>query len=322
MQWSRFGLPSPSLSSYNQLMGLGNLVAGLFGASVALSGNPSHLKKLAIYYGWPSKLNEETLQGDLPKIATFFDQFDLVVFGAGLELDQHEEHARLKEILSHMKALSFGYIPLGKASHLSISQIEEKITLWKNTGVKGIFLDEAGFDFWDNSAEMRQRQIQSIVAIHKHGLKAILNAWKPEDLFEGKPALPLSKEDFVLYESYVFTSGKPLAFSEHLTRIQQFHKGLKKSGASLLGVTTTHSPHHKQEDFSFAARLATLDGLAGLGWGMKNFSATQEDANRLTAFELPQEEIKAGSIDTENALIQITIDQRKIHLDFATRSVR
>ena len=54
--------------------------------------------KLAIYYGWPSAVNGAG--GDINVAAAVFDDYDQVVFGAGLEDPSHGDHANLVAMLA------------------------------------------------------------------------------------------------------------------------------------------------------------------------------------------------------------------------------
>ena len=57
-------------------------------------------RRLAIYYGWPSLVNES--YGDPTRAAAVFASFDLVVFGDGLEHPTHGDHDRHAAIIERL----------------------------------------------------------------------------------------------------------------------------------------------------------------------------------------------------------------------------
>lgn len=135
--------------------------------------------KLAIYRGWPSLVNG--VNDPQSAISTFAD-YDVIVFGRGLEFPQHDpndtnsipstvnpclqnshgDHDNaaivIRGLVLNGKEV-FGSIVIGGAPNtkrrcdglpisLTAGEIESKVDAWKAMGVTGIFFDEAGYDFW------------------------------------------------------------------------------------------------------------------------------------------------------------------------------
>ena len=79
------------------------------------------MKKLAIYYGWPSLVrgSHQACPPTLDTAINNFLQFDLVIFGSGLESPYHIENKKTQQIIcalhEHKKEVQ-GYI------HLSLSE--------------------------------------------------------------------------------------------------------------------------------------------------------------------------------------------------------
>jgi hypothetical protein len=103
-------------------------------------------KRLGIYYGWPS-----LVQGSNWNVTAsigIFSQFDLVVFGDGIESPAHGDHVNTQTVIQALNSLGklpFGYVDMGVTTqNLSISQMQIAVNNWTAMGVKGIMWDDAG----------------------------------------------------------------------------------------------------------------------------------------------------------------------------------
>jgi len=163
--------------------------------------------RLAVYYSYPSLINSSN--GDISAASSVFSQYNQVILGAGLEGNDHPDHANTIAIISSLPdTMFFGYID----STLNLDQIQTKIDLWKSTGVKGIFCDKFGFDY--GCTRSVQRAI--IWSIHAANLRAFVNAWNPDDVFSSvvvpytNPdglATRLGNKDWYLAESFGIING-------------------------------------------------------------------------------------------------------------------
>lgn len=179
-------------------------------------------QRLAIYYGYPILV--EGAGGDLERAAAVFARYDVIVFGDGLELADapgadaglRAERERIGPLIRMLHATPrrprlYGYIDLGSSQNLPLSEIARRIDAWKRTGVDGIFFDEAGRDF----AVTPDRRRAGVCAVHARGLSAFMNAFNPDDLFEGDAAPGssacgrLTSSDAILIESFAVRNGDP-----------------------------------------------------------------------------------------------------------------
>ena len=169
--------------------------------------------KLAIYYGFPSKVNGSA--GDLDAAAAVFNDYDIVLFGDGLQYPQyigaegqvpdygcgqnsHRDHDNTVGIISRLNSTGtavYGYVSIGDentawhcdtngdgdvepAPH-TMTEIESRVDAWAAMGVAGIFLDEAEYGFGCS----RTRQSDAVDYVHSKGLSAFINAWNPDEVF-------------------------------------------------------------------------------------------------------------------------------------------
>jgi hypothetical protein len=262
--------------------------------------------RLAIYYGYPSLVNGAN--GDVEKAARVFSAYDVVILGDGLEFPDNqsgryppgnpEEHQKAFRIVAAVRDRSprtrfYGYVclgeipfPNGEKTSLTPRQLEERVRLWKDIGVAGIFLDEAGYDF---PVVTRKRQNMAVRIIHELGLSAFMNAYFLDHLFSVEDQLPyadgtaknpehlpplLDRRDLFLLESFQVRNGSYENASAWQARLNQALNYRRRRGAQIFATTTTT----EQEPFSagkfnYAWWTALLYGLDGFGWGEPNFAA-------------------------------------------------
>ncbi len=93
-------------------------------------------KYLAIYYGWPSLV--ENSQGDVTKASNWFQKFDLIVFGDGIWKKTHGDHLKTETIIENLingGKKVFGYVDLGVSTqNLSDAQMREAVDGWSAMG--------------------------------------------------------------------------------------------------------------------------------------------------------------------------------------------
>jgi len=266
--------------------------------------------RLAIYYGYPSLVNGSN--GDMEKAASIFSAYDVVVWGDGIEFPDREpgrfppgdpeEHQKALRIIAAVRDRSpgthfYGYVCLGEIpsaererKSLTPKQIEERIHLWKDMGVAGIFLDEAGYDF---PVVTRERQNLAVRIIHELGLRAFMNAYFLDHLFsrEDKVAqangtgknpkrLPslLDERDMFLLESFQVNNGTYESVSAWRARLNQALEFRRRYGTRILATTTTTAlKPFDTEKFNYAWWTALLFGLDGFGWGEPDFAALSNE---------------------------------------------
>lgn len=93
-------------------------------------------KYLAIYYGWPSLVQNS--QGNLTKASDWFKQFDLIVFGDGIWKTSHGDHANTAIIISNLIASQkkvCGYVDLGVTTqNLNETEMQTAVDGWFTMG--------------------------------------------------------------------------------------------------------------------------------------------------------------------------------------------
>jgi hypothetical protein len=262
--------------------------------------------RLAIYYGYPSLVNGS--RGDVEQAAGVFSGYDVVVLGDGLEFTDKqpgrypegdsEEHQKVLKIIAAVQKQSprtrfYGYVclgeipwPKGQQTALSAKQLEERIQLWKQMGVSGIFLDEAGYDY---AVVTRERQNLAVRMIHERGLSAFMNAYFLEHLFslENTPSYAngsgknpqrlaplLDHRDLFLLESFQVKNGTYESAEAAEKRLNQALAYRRHYGTLIFATTTTTAKQpFSAEKFNYAWWTARLHGLDGFSWGEPDFAA-------------------------------------------------
>lgn len=244
-------------------------------------------KKLSIFYGYPSGANSTFT---VPGAVNVFKDYDVVVFGTGLEEDTHPDHANTVAIINDPLMANtqvFGYIN----ATLPLDSLQNSIDRWYSMSVKGIFVDLFGWDFGLTRA--KQREI--VWCIHEKGdntLKAFVNAWNVDDCFspdvhpvanpDGLPTR-LDGRDIYLAESFAIKSGAYDDADIDSNGIKDWQDKAAKMvaykatyGTEMAAVTTTDDAgsafDQDKADYSYFA--AVLNGFDYWGYGEDLFSAT------------------------------------------------
>ena len=231
-------------------------------------------QKLAIYYGWPSAVNATYSP---PLAAGVFKQYNLVVFGAGLEDLSHPDHLNTIAIIADpqmVKTKVFGYINATDGFVIN----KPKIDNWTLMGVAGIFLDRFGYDFGVSRAD----QNQLVDYIHSQNLSAFVNAYFPDDAFSSnanatynpqRDACHLGSNDWYLAESYQIINDIYDEASTSIARSNLIKKYKSDTGVKVATITTTLSGVFDQNKFDYAYFSTLLFGFEASGWGEQDFSA-------------------------------------------------
>jgi len=238
-------------------------------------------KKLAIYYGYPSLVNgSSTIQ----EAVDTFKVYDLIVFGAGLENILHPDYLKTIQIINHQEMTQteiYGYID----STLSITNIKVKIDLWKLTGVEGIFCDQFGFDFGLN----RNKQNQIVNYVHQKNLKAFVNAWDPDDVFDPsiKPncnpngeLCKLGIDDWYLAQSFAIKLGQYDDIDTDTDGNTDWEEKAQKMInykntylTKMATITTYDTSSYDQNKADYGYYASVIHNFDAWGFGEENFSA-------------------------------------------------
>lgn len=242
--------------------------------------------RLAVYYGIPSLVNGAA--GDVARAARVFAEYDVVVFGDGLEFDDVVaartprgngaiEYRRTMDVIRLLSASPrgtrvFGYIDLGRSQQLSLDEIRQRTLRWKAMGAAGIFFDEAGADFGVD----RTRQNAAIDAAHAAGMAVALNAFDPDDAF--RPSADgtrtrLRRGDAYLLESFAVRNGRADNSSLFRDRLARARRAAADAGVALW-ATTTGEGQFDVALMDLAWRAAIDASVDAFAWGEPSFSST------------------------------------------------
>lgn len=241
-------------------------------------------QKLAIYYGWPSAVNGAG--GVVNTAVQTFKEYDLVVFGAGLEDPSHGDHANTTAIINHVDMANtkvFGYID----AVLPLNDVQGKIDAWHAMGVCGIFLDQFGYDFGVD----RVKQRELVWCIHeKDNLKAFVNAWNVDDVFDNavNPTYNpngldtrLGAGDYYLAESFAIMNGQYDDTDSDSNGIKDFQDKAQKMvdyrnthGVLMTACTTADSSAFDQDKADYSYFSALANEFDAWCWGEEFFSAS------------------------------------------------
>lgn len=231
-------------------------------------------KNLAIYYGWPSAVNGSN--GVIADAVNVFKDYDMVVFGAGLEDPSHGDHSNTVQIISDLQPNTkvYGYIDSEASNTINWGKIDS----WTSMGVSGILCDKFGYD-WNVD---RNRQNVLVEYIHYKGLEAFVNAWNPDDVFDDSVDAqknPLGKahmmtgNDWYLAESFQIVNGVYQDTTVWKTKSDKMASYKTSVGTNMAVVTTSDGSTFDQDKWDYAYYSCVLYGFDAAGWGEDGFSA-------------------------------------------------
>lgn len=243
-------------------------------------------KKLLIYYNWPSALGTNT------QAANILKEYDYVVLGENIELENHGAHINTVEILEQPVMANvnvYGYVYIGEYINeqvnkplLPIQEIKDRIFAWSQMGnnVKGVLLDlfEYGYKV------PRQRQNEIVNYAHGLGLKIIANGWLPDDIFGSfyhplnsptQEQTALDSRDFYLSESYLIKDGQFQDSNEWFVKAEKLQTYQQNIGFEIMSITTPGVTTYSDLLFHYAWYGALLYNHIATGWGEIYYGATQ-----------------------------------------------
>jgi hypothetical protein len=175
------------------------------------------MRRVLIFYGWPSSING---LWEPKACAKAFAQFDDIVMPHNVEEVTHGDHANTTKIMYYIKQFNpeakiYGYIPLKDVINLGFDKIESKISSWKSMGADGIFCDEFGFDYFEyylgrrSPTNDRETQNRWLDLVHSYEMGAVINGWSVPDVFDEQNCGPIHynpQTDIYVSESVPFHS--------------------------------------------------------------------------------------------------------------------
>lgn len=264
---------------------------------------------LAVYYGWPSLVNGSNY--NVAAAAAVFGQYQVVVFGQGLEQTTHGDHAKTIEIIQILHqsydTRVFGYLNAEEWNLYGANPANwaARIDKWAAMGVDGIFVDRFSYD-WNITRAMQNGMLD---AIHGRGLAAFVNGWFIDNIFSSAPdiAYPQANSlglpshmlatDMYLLESFtIFQGGYDVCVQQYDYADSWIEKADKAvvyhqifgsemwamtTANQLVAATAAATGETTDPRLSYAWHATAMYGFAGMGWTEYNFSGTGSYANLL-----------------------------------------
>lgn len=270
--------------------------------------------RLAIYYGWPSRVNGAG--GNVDQAVAAFAAHDLIVFGDGLQYPSHPDHIRARQIIARLVAGGaevYGYVDMGVTTqNLPLTTAQQYVDAWRAMGVQGIFWDDAGADFGVTAA----RRNALLAYTHERGLRVFINAWNPDDALAGTTSgsAQLTAADLYLAESWLIGDGRYMDLRAWAAKSDRLMSLRQRTGVRIAAVATgdtsgdSRDPAHPFQMAWWGAAMYNLDFF---GYTTPGYSAHSVGADRLWAPEEPKSEY--GSV-FESAVVE--------HHDWNTRHDR
>jgi hypothetical protein len=297
--------------------GWGNQIEGLF-TDLDARGEPHPPgERLCIYYGIPQNVNSLF---DPEQAAALFSRWDLIVFGQPMQDPNDVNHAGAVTTIARIQTMNprarvFGYVSIavanGASAALTDQEVRARIDAWAATGVDGLLVDEAGFDY----QVPRARQNMAVTYIHNLGLVALVNVWNQVDFFAttaaeaqevdpfrgdttalwntynpGNVATVAGPTDFTLLETWIvntdFDAYDPNGIAgifniRHRARHARYFRdlwGVRWLGASVVNYGTT-TGGDAQDFFDLTQAFARMCGADGWGVDALNYSSTGPSGN-------------------------------------------
>lgn len=204
-----------------------------------------NLRKLAIYYGWPSAVRG--LSDDITSIdqaIKIFSQFDIIVFGRGIEMPydpngpEHADKKNTEYIARHLSGKEVqGYVYLSDCIDFPAvpdDELVERLEKWKEMGMSGVFFDLVHPEY----GASLERIARITDAAHNKGLHVTFNTnfGAVGDWLEERITRNAREGDFVLIEPFG-TSWQKESYALP-DRLPQEMAELQSMGVGLLGVST------------------------------------------------------------------------------------
>jgi hypothetical protein len=224
-------------------------------------------KKLAIYYGYPSYVNSVY---SVSGAVAVFNAYDMVVFGAGLEVSSHPDYANTKSIINASSAKFYGYVD---ANSPSVQTAKTSIDRWLAMKCVGIFFNLFGFDYGIN----RSRQNTLVDYTHAAGLRVFANAWNPDDVFAtvGGVTSHMNANDWYLAQSHFVYNGTWQSLPDWSAKSDKMATYASTFGSGMACITTTTlAVGFNQTMWNAAYYACAIYGFNASGWGEPSYSAT------------------------------------------------
>lgn len=275
-------------------------------------------KKLAFYYGWPSIVNSN--ECNVGNGICAFRDYDIVVLGQGLENFEHQDHQNTVRIINESNLSStqfFGYVD----ATLPLDKIQDKIDDWARMGVRGIFVDNYGYDSGTN----RDKQRAIVWSIHHANsipsntpLVAFVSADNIEDVFSPNvdainnpngSKSRLTSDDWYLANSFAISDGNYDDAKDDDGNLRWQNKAKQligyrtDNGIKIASLATAGNAEFDQNKSDYAYYAAVLNGFDAWGWGEQNFSGSNGTLPFRTRPNISSNQIR-GDLTYNNGVLE------------------
>lgn len=137
------------------------------------------MKNLLIYYGYLNSFNSITNNWDNELVAQELKDYDLLIFGDGVQNPSHPDYANTQIIIPRIKQLNtnvqiFGYVTVNQIK----ADFKLKVEQWNDLSIDGIFMDEAGYDYGTDRDTFNER-VGFVKSQDKTNI-CFVNCWNPD----------------------------------------------------------------------------------------------------------------------------------------------
>jgi hypothetical protein len=155
-------------------------------------------KNLLIYYGWLNAYNSAENEWRNENVAIDMSKYSILVFGDGVQDPSHGDFENSQIIINRLKEINpeiliFGYVTVNQ----TLSAFTTKARQWDDLEIRGIFMDEAGYDYGKNRTELNNRI--DIVHSLEDANTCFLNAWNIDNV--------VGLEEDASYPNSIYNSG-------------------------------------------------------------------------------------------------------------------
>ncbi len=254
---------------------------------ISISDTYKSPKELLIYYGYMNSFNSGKNAWTNELVAQDMAKYDIIVLGDGIQNTGHPDYANTQIIIPRVKALNpsvafFGYVTANQV----IANFQTKVDEWNTLEVRGIFIDEAGYDFGIDRGEFNQR----VQYVHSKSNSNIIfaNAWNPDNIlglvedasFPNSTFNPnlyeslLIAEDYILLESNAVNTSAFSAtngyepHSQWFDRCQKAINLRKLYGCNIAGIGVINNTS------TFAQALANFGFTSALMWSLDSWGTS------------------------------------------------
>lgn len=257
------------------------------------------MKNLLIYYGWLNSFNSATNSWNNESVAQELAQYNLLVFGDGIQSSTHGDYSNTSVIIPRIKALNtnsliFGYVTVNQ----TFANFKTKVDEWDTLNVHGIFMDEAGYDYGSSSTNSREEFNRKVDYIHSKDMNCFANAWKIQHVLgiENDASYPntswnpnlvesnLYDSDWYLMESFAInSSGNYESKTQWKSRGDECAEYEEEYGINLAACSViSDSDSAGQSKFNFIYTSACMFSIAAVGSSDTNYGASSANSKMWT----------------------------------------